>query len=38
MQLHMWTHFCERIGRLAGGRIRGGVQIHTRRVEDLPSG
>jgi hypothetical protein len=37
MQLHMWTHFCERIGRLAGGRIRGGVQIDTRRVEKLPS-
>jgi Domain of unknown function (DUF1990) len=36
MQLHMWTHFCERIGRLAGGRIRGGVQIHTRRVEEVP--
>jgi hypothetical protein len=38
MQLHMWTHFCERIGRLAGGRIRGGVQVHTRRVEQLPDG
>lgn len=38
MQLHMWTHFCERIARLAGGRIRGGVQIHTRRVERLPDG
>jgi hypothetical protein len=38
MQLHMWTHFCERIGRLAGGRLRGGIQIDTRRVEDLPSG
>jgi Domain of unknown function (DUF1990) len=37
MQLHMWTHFCERIARLAGGRILGGVQIHTRRVEELPS-
>jgi Domain of unknown function (DUF1990) len=36
MQLHMWTHFCERIGRLAGGRIRGGIQIDTRRVEELP--
>jgi hypothetical protein len=36
MQLHMWTHFCERIGRLAGGRIRGGIRIDTRRVEELP--
>ena len=38
MQLHMWTHFCERIARLAGGRIRGGVRVHTRRVEELPGG
>jgi hypothetical protein len=38
MQLHMWTHFCERIGRLAGGRLRGGIQIDTRRVEEPPSG
>jgi hypothetical protein len=36
MQLHVWTHFCERIGRLAGGRIRGGIQIDTRRVEETP--
>ena len=33
MQLHMWTHFCERAAKLAGGRIRGGIHIHTRRVE-----
>jgi uncharacterized protein (UPF0548 family) len=33
MQLHMWTHFCERAAKLAGGRIRGGVHIDTRRVE-----
>jgi hypothetical protein len=38
MQLHVWTHFCERIARLAGGRIQGGVQVHTRRVEELPGG
>jgi Domain of unknown function (DUF1990) len=37
MQLHMWTHFCERVGRLTGGRVQGGVQIDTRRVEKLPS-
>jgi uncharacterized protein DUF1990 len=36
MQLHMWTHFCERVGRLAGGRVRGGIQIDTRRVEEPP--
>jgi hypothetical protein len=33
MQLHMWTHFCERAAKLAGGRIRGGIAIDTRRVE-----
>ena len=33
MQLHMWTHFCERAAKLAGGRIRGGIRIDTRRVE-----
>ena len=33
MQLHMWTHFCERVAKLSGGRIRGGITIHTRRVE-----
>jgi Domain of unknown function (DUF1990) len=33
MQLHMWTHFCERAAKLAGGRIRGGIHIDTRRVE-----
>jgi hypothetical protein len=33
MQLHMWTHFCERAAKLAGGRIRGGIHIQTRRVE-----
>jgi hypothetical protein len=33
MQLHMWTHFCERAAKLAGGRIRGGIHIDTRQVE-----
>ena len=33
MQLHLWTHFCERAAKLAGGRIRGGIHIDTRRVE-----
>src|SRR4029453_13679216 len=33
MQLHMWTHFCERAAKLARGRIRGGIQIDTRRGE-----
>ena len=33
MQLHMWTHFCERAAKLTGGRIRGGIHIDTRQVE-----
>jgi Domain of unknown function (DUF1990) len=36
MQLHMWTHFCERVGRLAGGRVRGGIHVHTRRFSETP--
>lgn len=31
MQFHMWTHFCERAARVAGGRVRGGIEITTRR-------
>ena len=38
MQLHMWSHFCERAAKLSGGRIRGGINIDTRRVELGPRG
>ncbi|MEA2228909.1 MAG: hypothetical protein QOF04_2539 [Solirubrobacteraceae bacterium] len=33
IQLHMWTSFLERVARLAGGRLSGGIDIHTRRVD-----
>jgi hypothetical protein len=33
MQLHMWTHFCERVVRLAGGRMGDGIHVTTRRVD-----
>jgi hypothetical protein len=33
IQLHMWTSFLEGVARLAGGRLSGGVDIHTRRVD-----
>ncbi|MEY2534668.1 MAG: hypothetical protein QOF29_2578 [bacterium] len=33
IQLHMWTSFLERVARLAGGRLTGGIDIHTRRVD-----
>jgi uncharacterized protein (UPF0548 family) len=32
VQLHMWTSTLERIARLAGGRMKGGIEIHTRKV------
>ena len=35
VQLHMWTSFLERVARIAGGRITGGVAITTRRVDEL---
>jgi hypothetical protein len=34
VQLHMWTSFIERVARASGGRLTGGIAIHTRRVED----
>jgi hypothetical protein len=34
IQLHMWVSFLEGVSRLAGGRMTGGVDIDTRRVED----
>lgn len=32
VQLHMWTSTLERIVELSGGRMTGGIEIHTRRV------
>jgi hypothetical protein len=36
VQLHMWTSFLERVIKLSGGSRDGGLDIHTRRVEELP--
>ncbi len=36
IQLNMWSHFCIRAARLAGGRPQGGVTIRTRRVNWPP--
>jgi uncharacterized protein DUF1990 len=33
IQLHMWTSVLERVAELAGGRLTGGIEIRTRRVE-----
>jgi hypothetical protein len=33
VQLHMWTSVIERVAELAEGRLTGGIEIRTRRVE-----
>jgi Domain of unknown function (DUF1990) len=33
VQLHMWTSVLERVAELAGGRLTGGIEIRTRRVD-----
>jgi hypothetical protein len=35
VQLHMWTSVLELVAKLAGGRLTGGVEIRTRRVDDI---
>jgi hypothetical protein len=35
IQLHMWISFLEGVVDLAGGRMTGGIEIDTRRVEDI---
>jgi hypothetical protein len=39
VQLHMWTSFLEKVADLAGGRISGGIEIVSRKLEisDAPS-
>jgi hypothetical protein len=34
VQLHMWTSTLQRVSEVAGGRVTGGIDIHTRRVEE----
>jgi uncharacterized protein (UPF0548 family) len=34
IQLHMWTSFLEQVTALAGGRMSGGIEIVTRRVDE----
>jgi hypothetical protein len=34
IQLHMWISFLERVARVSGGRISGGIEIDTRRVDE----
>ncbi len=34
IQLHMWSSFLEGIVKLAEGKMTGGIDIDTRRVDD----
>jgi hypothetical protein len=34
VQLHMWISMLQRVAEVAGGRITGGIDIHTRRVSE----
>jgi len=34
IQLNLWTETCLGVARNSGGRLRGGVCVHTRRVDD----
>lgn len=34
VQAHMWISFLERVVRLSGGRMTGGIELHTERVAD----
>jgi len=34
VQLHMWSSFIERVAKVAGGRLTGGIVIETRRVDE----
>jgi uncharacterized protein (UPF0548 family) len=36
IQLNVWAHVCLRSAKVAGGRIRGGIILHTRRVINPP--
>ena len=38
VQLHMWVSFLEGVVRLSGGRMTGGVDVQTWRVEDPADG
>jgi hypothetical protein len=33
IQLHMWTSVIERVAELAGGRLTGGIEIRTYRID-----
>jgi uncharacterized protein (UPF0548 family) len=38
VQAHMWISFAERVVRLAAGRMTGGIELETERIETPPAG
>jgi hypothetical protein len=38
IQLHMWASVIQRVAELAGGRLTGGIEIRTRRVDEFDAG
>jgi Domain of unknown function (DUF1990) len=36
VQAHMWISFLERVVRLSGGRMTGGIELHTERINGGP--
>jgi hypothetical protein len=34
VQAHMWVSFLERVVHLSGGRMTGGIELHTERITD----
>lgn len=38
IQCNMWVRFCRSTASIAGGRARGGITIHTRKVWHVPEG
>jgi hypothetical protein len=34
VQLHMWSSFIERVAHVTGGKLTGGIQVETRRLDD----
>lgn len=38
VQAHMWISFLERVCRLADGRMTGGIEIRTERIDRIPAG
>jgi Domain of unknown function (DUF1990) len=36
VQAHMWISFLERVVRLSGGRMTGGIELYTERIADRP--